>query len=193
MPPASYTRTAVGLHWVIGLLILAAFPLGLYMHGLPLSPDKLKLFSYHKWIGVTVLMLAVVRIAWRFTFRPPELPSTMRRWERFAALVMHCLLYALLFAVPLSGWITSSATGFQTVWFGVIPLPDLVGRDKEFGQFLLTLHASLNYLLIALVGIHIAAALKHHFIAHDYVLIQMIPFLRKSDPKLTVNPLPGTK
>jgi cytochrome b561 len=171
------------LHWVIGLLIFAAFPLGLYMHELPLSPDKLKLFSYHKWIGITVLMLAVVRLAWRLIYHPPDLPAAMPCWERFAALGMHCLLYALLFAVPLSGWLMSSATGFQTVWFGVIPLPDLVGRDKEFGQFLMNLHESLNYLLIALVGVHVAAALKHHFILHDYVLVQMIPFLRTSDPK----------
>ena len=193
MRPPTYTRTAVSLHWAIGLLILAAFPLGLYMHALSLSPNKLKLFSYHKWIGITVLVLAVVRLAWRLIHRPPGLPSAMPRWEQFAALAMHQLLYALLFAVPLSGWVMSSATGFQTVWFGVIPLPDLVGRDKEFGQFLLTLHANLNYLLTALVGVHIAAALKHHFFVHDYVLIHMLPFLRKSDATSAENPFPHSK
>jgi cytochrome b561 len=190
---ATYTRTAVGLHWVITLLIFAAFPLGLYMHDLPLSPNKLKLFSYHKWIGITALVLAVVRVAWRFTYRPPDLPPTMQRWERFAALAMHDVLYALLFAVPLSGWLMSSATGFQTVWFGVVPLPDLIGKDKEFGQFLLELHESLNYLLITLVGVHIVAALKHHFIARDNILTQMIPFLRRSDARFVVNSLPNTK
>lgn len=177
----SYTRTVVSVHWAIALLIFAAFPLGAYMHDLLLSPYKLRLFNYHKWIGMTVLILAFVRVASRLNYRPPELPVTMPMWERSAASAMHLLLYALIFAAPLSGWLMSSATGFQTVLFGVIPLPDLIGKNKELGQFLLELHRNLDYLLIALVGVHIAAALKHHFFAHDNVLIQMIPFLRKSD------------
>jgi cytochrome b561 len=189
--PAAYTRTAISLHWVIALLIFAAFPLGLYMHNLPLSPDKLKLFSYHKWIGITVLILAVVRVAWRVNHRLPDLPTTMPRWERFSALAMHFLLYALILAVPLSGWLMSSATGFQTVWFGVVPLPDLVGKDKELGRLLLDLHQTLNFLLITLVGGHIVAALKHHFVAHDHILTRMVPFLRKSGPKFAVEKTSG--
>jgi len=185
----TYTRTAVALHWAIALLISAAFPLGLYMHGLALSPTKLRLFNYHKWIGMTALMLVVVRLLWRSIYRPPELPATMARWERIGALAMHLLLYALMVAAPLSGWLMSSATGFQTVWFGVIPLPDLIGKDKEFGRFLMELHKNLDYLLIALVGLHIAAALRHHFIVHDGVLAQMLPFLRKSDLSKTANPV----
>jgi cytochrome b561 len=191
--PPAYTRTAVILHWAIALLIFAAFPLGVYMHDLPLSPGKLKLFSYHKWIGITALTLAVVRVAWRLIHRPPDPPATMPRWERFAALAMHYLLYALIFAVPLSGWLMSSATGFQTVWFGVIPLPDLIGKDKEIGRVLLELHQSLNFLMITLVGGHVAAALKHHFVAHDHILTHMIPFIRKSGPKFSVDSFPSTK
>ena len=178
---AAYTRTAVSLHWAIALLIFAAFPLGVYMHDLLLTPYKLRLVNYHKWIGMTALIVAVVRVAWRLVYRPPDLPATMQLWERSAALAMHLLLYALIFAAPLTGWLMSSATGFQTVLFGVIPLPDLIGKDKELGQFLLELHRNLDYLLIALVGVHIVAALKHHFFAHDGILTQMIPFLRKSD------------
>jgi cytochrome b561 len=151
------------------------------MHGLALSPNKLRLFNYHKWIGITVLLLGAVRVAWRLIYRPPDLPATMAQWERSAARAMHLLFYALLVAVPLSGWLMSSATGFQTVWFGVIPLPDLIGKDKEFGRFLLELHSNLNYLLLGLVAVHVAAALKHQFFAHDNILTQMIPFLRKSD------------
>lgn len=191
--PTAYTRTAVCLHWAIALLIFAAFPLGLYMHDLVLSPNKLRLFNYHKWIGITALILAVVRLVWRLIYRPPELPSTMAPWERSAALAMHLLLYALIVAVPLSGWLMSSATGFQTVWFGVIPLPDLVGKDKEFGRFLVEVHRNLDYLLIALIGLHIAAALKHHFFARDNILSQMIPFVRKSDSSSTGNLLLHTK
>ena len=179
--PPAYTWTAVGLHWAIALLILAAFPLGLYMHGLSLSPNKLRLINYHKWIGITVLLLGVVRVAWRLIYRPPDLPATMTEWERSVAVATHLLFYALIVAVPLSGWLMSSATGFQTVWFGIIPLPDLVGRDKEFGRFLLELHSNLDYLLLGLVVVHVAAALKHQFFAQDDILTKMIPFMHKSD------------
>jgi cytochrome b561 len=189
--PSAYTRGAISFHWAVALLIFAAFPLGLYMHNLPLSPDKLKLFSYHKWIGITALILAVARVVWRVNHRPPDLPTTMPRWERFSALAMHILLYAMILAVPLSGWLMSSATGFQTVWFGVLPLPDLIGKNKEFGRLLLELHQTLNFLLITLVGGHIAAALKHHFVAHDHILTRMVPFLRKSGPQFAVEKARG--
>jgi cytochrome b561 len=179
--PTAYTRTAVGLHWAIAFLIFAAFPLGLYMHGLALSPNKIRLFNYHKWIGIAVLLLGTVRVVWRLIHRPPGLPATMARWERFAARGAHLLFYTLIVTVPLSGWLMSSATGFQTVWFGVIPLPDLVGKDKELGRFLLELHRNLDYLLLGLVSVHVVAALKHQFFAHDDILAQIIPFLHKSD------------
>lgn len=174
-----YTRTAVTLHWLVALLIFAALPLGLYMHDLPLSPHKLRMYSYHKWIGVTVLMFAVIRVYWRATHRPPAMPGTMKRWEILAAESVHYLLYALLFIIPLSGWLMSSAMGFQTVWFGVLPLPDLVGKNKELADVLHEVHENLNYGLIALVLAHIGAALKHHFIERDDILVRMVPFLRK--------------
>src|SRR5512144_2775504 len=102
-----YTHTAVTLHWLIALLIFAAFPLGLYMHDLPLSPHKLRFYSYHKWIGVTIFLLAVMRLTWRVTHRPPPLPDTMPAWERIAAESVHYLLYALVFVIPISGWLMS--------------------------------------------------------------------------------------
>ncbi len=172
-----YTHTAIALHWAIALLIFAAFPLGVYMHELPLSPDKLRLYSYHKWIGVTVFLLAALRISWRFTHPTPPLPDTMPRWEKLAADTVHYLLYALIFAVPLSGWLMSSARGFQTVWFGVLPLPDLVGKNKELGDLLKEVHESLNFTMLALVLAHAGGALKHHFIERDAILARMIPFL----------------
>jgi len=178
--PATYTRTAISLHWVIALLIFAAFPLGLYMSDLPVSPNSLRLYSYHKWMGITVLVLAVLRLVWRITHRPPELPITMPRWERVAAASMHHLLYILIFIVPLTGWLMSSAKGFQTVWFGVIPLPDLVGKDKALGHLLKEWHEYLNYLMLVLVIGHIATALRHHFIVRDNILTQMLPCLSKS-------------
>ena len=174
-----YTNTAVTLHWLVALLIFAAFPLGLYMHDLPLSPHKLRLYNYHKWMGVTVVMFAVIRVYWRATHRPPAMPQHMKEWERLAAHATHFALYALIFAVPVSGWLMSSAKGFQTVWFGVLPLPDLVGKDKELGDLLREVHELLNYLLLGLVFAHIGAALKHHFVERDDILTRMVPFLGK--------------
>jgi cytochrome b561 len=174
-----YTHTAITLHWLVALLIFAAFPLGVYMHDLPLSPDKLRLYSYHKWIGVTVFVLAVIRLSWRATHRAPAMPENMPNWEKFAAHATHYALYVLIFAIPLSGWLMSSAKGFQTVWFGVLPLPDLVGKDKALGDLLHEVHEVFNFLLLGLVAGHVGAALKHHFIERDDILARMLPFLRR--------------
>ncbi len=178
--PDQYTRTAITLHWTVALLIFAAFPLGLYMHDLPLSPLKLRLFSYHKWIGVTVFLLAVLRVSWRATHRPPPLIEGMPRWEKLAAESVHYLLYLLIFIIPLSGWLMSSAKGIQTVYFGVFPLPDLVHRNKELGDTLMEVHESLNVFMAGLLLLHIGGAFKHHFIDHDDTLMRMLPFLRKT-------------
>lgn len=174
-PTARYTGPAIAAHWLIAILILAAFPLGLYMHGLPLSPNKLKLYSYHKWIGMTVLLLFVPRILWRLTHRPPA-PLPMPAWQHKIAEGTHHLLYLLMFLVPLSGWLMSSAKGFQVVYFGVLPIPDLIGKDKELGELLEEMHEVLSWSLISLVGLHLAGALKHHIIDKDSTLRRMLPF-----------------
>jgi cytochrome b561 len=175
--PASYTGTAISLHWLVAFLILAAFPLGLTMSDLALSPLKLKLISYHKWLGVTVFLLAAARLAWRATHTPPPLPAAMPAWQRYAAHGLHHLLYVLMFAIPLSGWLMSSAKGFQTVYLGVLPLPDLIGKDKALGELLTEVHETLNFALLALVVAHVGAALKHHFIDRDDILARMMPFI----------------
>jgi len=174
-PTERYTGPAIAAHWLIAILILAAFPLGLYMHELPLSPTKLKLYSYHKWIGMTVLLLFVPRILWRLTHRPPA-PLPMPAWQHKIAEGTHHLLYLLMFLVPLSGWLMSSAKGFQVVYFGVLPIPDLIGKDKELGELLEEMHEVLSWSLISLVGLHLAGALKHHIIDKDSTLRRMLPF-----------------
>lgn len=174
---ARYTSTAITLHWLIAFLILAIFPLGVYMHELPLSPSKLQLYSYHKWLGVTILLLAAARLAWLVGHPPPPLPATMPLWQQRAAHVLHGMLYLLLFAIPLSGWLMSSAKGFQTVYLGILPLPDLVGKDKALAELFTEAHKILNFALLALLVTHVGAALKHRFIDRDGVLARMLPFL----------------
>jgi cytochrome b561 len=172
---ARYTKTAKSLHWLMAVLFFGMLGLGFYMQGLPLSPDKLKLYSWHKWVGVTVFLLALFRIAWRVTHQPPALPSSMPRLMQIAAHAGHHMLYMLMFLIPLSGWLMSSAKGFQTVWFGILPIPDLLEKNKLLGDLLQTVHVSLNYLFIAVLIGHIGAALKHHFIDKDDILTRMLP------------------
>ncbi len=175
-----YSRTAKGLHWLIALLMLGLLGLGFYMQDLPLSPQKLQFYAWHKWAGVTVFLLVILRLAWRVTHQPPPLPEGMPRWQQWAAQATHLLLYVLMLAIPLSGWLMSSAKGFQTVWFGVLPLPDLLAKDKALGDLLQTLHMSLNLLLVALLVAHVGACLKHHFINKDDVLLRMLPKFGKA-------------
>ena len=170
-----YTSTAIALHWLMALGLIGLFAFGLYMADLPLSPQKLQFYSWHKWAGVILFLLVFIRLAWRVVHRPPALPEHMGRGEQFVAHAGHGLIYLLMFAVPLSGWLMSSAKGIQTVLFGVLPIPDLLEKNKELGHLLQTLHWGLNMLLAAVVVGHAAAALKHHFIDKDDVLTRMLP------------------
>lgn len=174
-----YGGVAIGLHWLIALAIFGSFSVGLYMADLPLSPQKLKLYSWHKWAGVTIFLFVLVRLGWRLLHRPPELPAAMPDWQRKVAEATHVLLYLLMFAVPITGWLMSSAKGFQTVYFGVLPLPDLLVKNEELGDLLKEVHTLLNFSMAALVVAHLGAALKHHFLDRDEVLARMLPFLGK--------------
>jgi cytochrome b561 len=175
MPATRYTGIAITLHWLMAVTLIGLFALGIYMHELPLSPEKLKLYSWHKWAGVSLLILAIARLGWRVTHRPPSLPGHMPRLEQWVAHAGHHLLYLLMFAIPFSGWLMSSAKGFQTVWFGILPLPDLLEKSKEVGDMLRTVHWALNMLLAVIVLGHAGAALKHHFITKDDILTRMLP------------------
>ena len=170
----TYTRTAIALHWLALLLISCGFALGWWMVDLPIAPQTLRIYAYHKWIGITVFLLTLARLAWRCTHR--VLPLAMPRWQQRAAVASHALLYALMLAIPLSGWTYSSATGVQVVFLGVFALPDLVPKDKALAAILKTVHATLNFTLLALVLVHAGAALRHHFVDRDEVLWRMLPF-----------------
>jgi len=168
-----YTNTAVALHWLIALMIVAAFALGLYMVDLKISPAKLRYFSWHKWLGITVLGFAVLRLLWRLTHKPPPLAAGTPKWQVLAAAGGHGALYLLLFLIPLSGWAYSSASGYPVVYLGEFPLPDWVPKDKELAALLKVRHEQLTTLLMAVVAVHVLAAFKHHFIDRDGLLHRM--------------------
>ncbi len=177
--PARYTRTAMLLHWVLGLALVALFCFGLYMTGLKFSPLRLKLYNWHKWAGIAVLALSTLRLLWRATHKPPVLPvtvtRTMPRWQRTAHHATHHALYLLFFAVPLIGWAYSSAAGFPIVFLGLWPLPDFVPVSPDLAEAIKPWHAFSAYTLAALVLVHVAAALKHHWIDRDGLLSRMLP------------------
>ena len=172
-----YTGVAIGFHWLLALMIIVSFSVGWYMSDLPMSPTRLKLFNWHKWAGVTILALSGLRLLWRLTHRPPE-EAPGPQWQQQAARWTHYGLYALFFAVPLSGWAYSSAAGFPIVWLGMLPLPDFVPRDKALAEVLKQLHHVLAWGLGTLVLLHIAAACKHHFVDRDGLLHRMVPLSR---------------
>jgi cytochrome b561 len=175
---SGYTRTAIALHWIIFIMVTCSWVLGQFMSGLPFSPQKLRYVSWHKWSGVTIFALALIRVLWR-VYRPaPPLPDSLSLLQRRAAVAVHALLYVLLLVIPVTGWLYSSAAGVPTVWLGLVQLPDLLQKDKALADALRDLHAGLNWTLLALVLGHAAFALKHHFIDHDDVLGRMIPFLK---------------
>jgi cytochrome b561 len=176
----NYSKTAIALHWLLALMIIGSFGFGLYMTELPVSPQRLKLINWHKWAGVTILFLSALRLLWRLTHPAPPLPDTMPAWQRTASHVSHWGMYALFFAVPLIGWAYSSAAGFPIVWFGVLPLPDWVPKDRELAEAIKPFHELAAWALMLIVIVHVLAALKHHFVDRDGVLARMLPFVSRS-------------
>lgn len=169
-----YTGVAMFFHWLLALMIIVSFCVGLYMSDLPMSMTRLKLYNWHKWAGVIILALSAARLLWRLGHRPPE-DAPGPRWQQQAAHATHLALYALFFAVPLAGWAYSSAAGFPIVLFGVLPLPDFVSPDKALAEMIKPWHANLAFALAGLVLLHVAAALKHQFIDRDGLIRRITP------------------
>jgi cytochrome b561 len=177
--PGRYTATAILLHWLLAVVVLGLFGMGLYMTDLPFSPQRLKLYNWHKWAGMSFLILSLLRLVWRLAHRPPALPAevsqAMPSWQTRAYHATHHLLYGLFFAVPVAGWAYSSAAGFPIVLFGQLPLPDLLAVNKDLAEQIKPLHEWLAFALVGLAGLHIAAALKHHWLDRDGLLLRMLP------------------
>jgi cytochrome b561 len=176
---SQYSRVAIALHWLLAIALIAIFAVGLYMADLPFSPQRLKLYNWHKWAGVSILILSVLRLLWRLTHTPPGLPqkvlAAMPGWQTAAYHATHGLLYALFFIVPLVGWAYSSAAGFPIVLFGVLPLPDFVSADKALAELIKPWHEITAFAMAGLAALHVAAALKHHFVDRDGLLQRMLP------------------
>jgi cytochrome b561 len=172
----AYTRTAIALHWLTVALIATGFTLGKWMVGLPIAPQTLRVYAYHKWIGITVLTLTLARLAWRFA-HPVPLPAELPAWQRRAATASHASLYVLMLAIPVSGWLFSSASGVGVVYLGLIALPNLVAKDAALAATLKSVHFALNFTLLALVLLHAGAALRHHLVQRDRILWRMLPAL----------------
>ncbi len=179
-----YTRTAIALHWIAAVLIMCNLALGISMINFPLSPLKVRLYGWHKWIGITVFLTAAARILWRQAHPAPPVVA-MPGWQRRTTAATHATLYVLMFAIPLSGWLYSSATGVSVVYLGLVPLPDLIGKDKVLAAVLSAVHGTLNFILLMLVFVHVGAAVWHELIGRDDTLRRMLPFLRRN-PKATL-------
>lgn len=170
--PPRYTALAIVLHWLLALMIVASFGVGLYMSDLPISPTRLKLYNWHKWAGVTILALSGLRLLWRLTHRPP---AAATGWQAGVAQATHVLLYALFFVVPLLGWAYSSAAGFPVVWFGLLQLPDFVPVDKLLAEAIKPWHERSAMMMAGLVLLHVAGAAKHQWLDRDGLMQRMLP------------------
>jgi cytochrome b561 len=177
-PPTRYSAVAQGFHWLIAALIVVQFTLGWTAENLPIGARKLARLDWHKSFGMTILMLAVLRLLWRLFNRPPELPAGMTSIEKQLARATHVLFYVLLFVMPLTGWVMSSAKNFSVSWFHQFTWPNLIGPNEQAFDVLRTTHDTLSWLLFALALLHILAALKHHFWNKDDVLKRMLPFTK---------------
>lgn len=176
-----YSTVAIILHWAIAALVIANVLIGWQFEDLR-GPDRRALMGVHKAIGMSILLLTLVRIAWRFVRKPPPLSATMNRWERMAARVVHTSFYVLLIAMPLTGWITvSSGSRPQPIdMFGLFQIPALdyfTGQKDVHEAVEETHHFLAKVIVYGLVPLHVLGALKHQFIDKENELGRMIPFL----------------
>lgn len=174
--PNAYGIVAKTFHWLMALAILGLLIVGFIMADMETSPDKFKLYGIHKAVGALFLMAVFLRLFWRFINIIPLSPE-IPRWQKLAAHAAHYGLYALMVAMPLSGWLMSSAAGFPVSVFGWFTLPDLIAPDKAMRELMGEVHETLAIAIIALVSLHALAALKHHFIDKDNTLRRMLPVL----------------
>ena len=178
--PARWGAVSQLLHWAVVILIGWMAWLGLSMVDMPPTPAKINAYALHKSLGLTLLALVVLRLAWRlFAGAPEPVPGTPTWQERIAS-ATHWMLYALLFAIPLSGWVFNSASGYPLQWFKRFNLPAIAGRSEELAATAIQVHEYGFWLLIVLVLAHAGAAFFHHLFQGDDTLRRMLPSLRRA-------------
>jgi cytochrome b561 len=173
-----YGLVAILLHWSMAALLIALILLGVYMVALPdagFNTTKIELILLHKQLGILALFLVAARTAWRSANMLPTLAAHIPAWQQLAARFVHLLLYALMFALPTTGWMMSSAAGIPVAFFGLFTLPDYIARDELLFQAFIALHRWLAYGLMLLLALHAGAALAHHFLFRDDTLKRMLP------------------
>jgi cytochrome b561 len=170
-----YGAIAIILHWVMAFIVIAMLILGLYMTRLPVSLQKLKMYGWHKEFGILVLGLVMIRVGWRLSNITPLLSTYVPAWEEFIARCTHWSFYLLMGALPITGWVISSAAGLPVSFFGWFVLPNLVLPNEELRILFQNIHEWLAYALIALICLHVAAALKHQFINKNDIMRRMLP------------------
>lgn len=175
-----YTRLNIFFHWLLAVMIIVAFIVGTIMTDMHFSPLKLKVFSWHKWLGVTILGLVALRLIARLITGAPAYPDSMPVWQQRLAHWMHGLLYLLMFAVPLSGYFYTLAAGYPVVYFGVIELPVLMPANPALKPTLELTHEVLSKVLALAFFAHLGAALKHLLIDKDGLFQRMLPLRRAS-------------
>lgn len=170
---SKYTWPAVLLHWLMALLVLGMLALGLYMSGLPKGPERSAMIALHKSIGLTLVLLLALRVAWRASHAPPPYPGAMPRWQQRAAHANAIALYVLLVLQPLSGYLSSSFSGYKTSWFG-LPLPYWGWESPELNAFFHSIHVVCSRLLMLLIALHLGAAILHALVRRDGVVRRML-------------------
>jgi cytochrome b561 len=166
------------LHWTIAALIVAVAVIGLWMDTLPRSPRTIEVYALHKSLGLTILALAAARLAWRLYAGAPATLAGLPRWQVRAASLTHAALYAVMFAMPLSGWLLNAAYGYPLQWFGLFNVPRVIGRDQGLHEFAEAVHDIGFWVLLVLVVVHAAAAFHHHLFREDDTLRRMLPWRR---------------
>ena len=177
-----YHTVAIALHWVVALVLIGNLVLGILLDDIPSGPDKFAAFQLHKSLGITVLLLGLVRLFWRLAHKPPAYPASMAGWEKIVAHATHWIFYVLIIGVPFTGWMIVSASpmNMPTLLFGVIPWPHLpffdgVADRKALQESIGDVHGFLAYSVLVLLVLHVGAALRHHFMLRDDTLMRMTP------------------
>jgi cytochrome b561 len=169
-------------HWTMALAIIGNGLFGLLMDLANGPMQKINWLALHKSIGLTVLALFVLRVLWRIADRrPPDEPAP--RWQQVTSHLVHGVLYLLMAAIPLSGWWFNSTSGKPLQWFKLFNLPALAAKNKDLSHIAIDVHATLFWILVAVLVVHVGAALKHHFFDNDNVLRRMLPFGRPRPPR----------